>query len=127
MTNRYVRLVLSAAVLSAFAPAAHAGRVVDNPVDIAGKAASGSMNSARHSPDSVQYIGCTVKYDVASDKTEVSCVARDEFEKALGCATTKPAFVPVAVGISDYAWIYFKCEGAELVALTASKFSHGLP
>jgi hypothetical protein len=127
MTKNVLRFALAAAALVGFAPAARAGLAVDYPVDISGKSASGSLNGARTSADSVQYIGCSVKYDVATDKTEVSCVARNEFEKSLGCSTTKAGFVPVAVGISDYAWIYFKCEGSELVALTASKFSHNLP
>jgi hypothetical protein len=127
MTKNALRLTLAGAALVAFAPAAHTGQALDYPVFVSSKSAHGSMNSARHSADSTQYIGCTLKYDVASDKTEVSCVAQNEFERSLGCSTTKPSFVPVAAGISDYSWIYFKCEGPELVALTASKFSHHLP
>jgi hypothetical protein len=127
MTKNALRFTLAATALAAFAPAARAGLAVDYPVNISGKTASGSMNGARTSADSVQYIGCSLKYDVVSDKTEVSCVARNEFEKSLGCSTTKSSFVPVAGGISDYAWIFFKCEGSELVALTASKYSHNLP
>lgn len=127
MTKNPVRFTLAGAALVALAPAAHAGQALDYPVAVSSKSAHGSMNSARHSADSTQYIGCTLKYDVASDQTEVSCVARDQYERSLGCSTTKPSFVPVAAGIGDYSWIYFKCDGPELVALTASKFSHHLP
>jgi hypothetical protein len=127
MTKNALRLTLAAAALVGFAPAARAGEAIDYPVAITGTSAHGSMNSARHSADSTQYIGCTLKYDAASDMTQVSCSARNASDKALGCSTTKPSFVPVAAGISDYAWIYFKCEGPELVALSASKFSIHLP
>ncbi|MET0554783.1 MAG: hypothetical protein ABW221_17205 [Vicinamibacteria bacterium] len=127
MSKNALRLTLAAAALFASAPAVHAGKVTDHPVNIAGKSVSGSMETARNSADTEQYIGCSLKYRGDIDQTEVSCVARDKFEKSLGCASTKPEFVPVASGITDYAWIYFECDGPELVSLTAAKYSHHLP
>jgi hypothetical protein len=127
MNQTTLRTILAAVVIAAAAPQARAGTAIHSEVTVSSKAASGDTNDARQSADNLQFIGCGLTYDAASDKTEVNCVARDKFEKALNCSSTKPGFVAVAAGIGDYAFISFNCLGTELTKLHVEKFSFNLP
>jgi hypothetical protein len=127
MNQTTLRTVLAVSVIAAAAPQARAGVATYSEVAVSDKTASGDTNDARQSADNLQFIGCSLNYDAASDKTEVRCVARDKFEKALNCSSTKPGFVAVAAGIGDYAFISFKCLGSELTTLHVEKFSFNLP
>ena len=89
--------------------------------------ASGAMNGARHSADSTQWIGCTVKISSPATPAEASCKAVSKSGRTLYCETTEPAFVQLAQGQTDYAWIFFKCNADELVGLTITKSSYSLP
>ena len=127
MNQTTLRTILAAAVIAAAAPQSRAGSATYYEVEVSSKAASGDTNDARQSADNLQFIGCGLTYDATSDKTEVNCVARDKFEKALNCSSTKPGFVAVAAGIGDYAFISFNCLGSELTKLHVEKFSFNLP
>lgn len=127
MTKNVLRLVLAGAALVALAPEAHAGKAIDHQVSINGDTASGAFYAVRHSPDSTQWISCTVKIYPPSAAPELSCKAVDKFEKELFCSTFDPALVQVALGISDYSWILFKCDDKDLVGLTVSKSSYSQP
>jgi hypothetical protein len=127
MTKNAVRLVLAGAALVALAPSAHAGKAIDHQVSINDDTASGAFYAVRHSPDSTQWISCTVKISPPSSAPELSCKAVNKFEKELFCSTFDPALVQVALGISDYSWILFKCDDKDLVGLTVSKSSYSQP
>jgi hypothetical protein len=129
MTRNAVRFVLAAAALVALAPAVHAGKALDHQVSIneSSQSASGAFYAVRHSPDSTQWISCTVKIHPPSIAPELSCKAVDKFEKELFCSTFDPALVQIALGISDYSWILFKCDDKDLVGLTVSKSSYSQP
>lgn len=129
MTKNAVRFLLAAAALVAVAPQAHAGKAIDHQVSINASAhsASGAFYAVRHSPDSTQWISCTVKMHPSSTAPELQCKAVDKFEKELFCSTFDPALVQVALGISDYSWILFQCDDKDLVGLTVSKSSYSQP
>jgi hypothetical protein len=129
MTKNAVRFVLAAAALVALAPQAQAGKALDHQVSIStyDHSASGAFYAVRHSPDSTQWISCTVKVHPPSAAPELHCKAVDKFEKELFCSTFDPALVQVALGISDYSWILFKCDDKDLVGLTVSKSSYSQP
>jgi hypothetical protein len=127
MTKNALRLVLAGAALVALAPAAHAGKAIAHQVSINDDTASGAFYAVRHSPDSTQWISCTVKISPSSSAPELSCKAVNKFEKELFCSTFDPALVQVALGISDYSWILFKCDDKDLVGLTVSKSSYSQP
>lgn len=128
MKQTTLRSLLSLAALAAAAPAAHAGNAIDHPVNISefSQTASGSFNSVRHSSDSTQWLECSVKVK-ASEAAELTCKAVNKFERVLQCSTKDPALVTVGLGIGDYSWILFKCDGSDLVALNVTKASYSLP
>jgi hypothetical protein len=127
MTQYTIRFTLAAAVLAASVPQARAGEVIVHEVQVSGEKASGSLHAARHSADSVQMLGCSVKYNAAFGTSSVTCTATDESGRILTCSSSDPGFIPVAAGISDYSWIFFECDKTKLVALTAAKISYALP
>ena len=129
MKQTTFRTLLAAAVLAAVAPHARAGEAISHEVSIneSVHTASGAMNGARHSADSTQWIGCTVKISSPSTPAEASCKAVSKSGRTLYCETAEPAFVQLAEGQTDYAWIFFKCNGDELVGLTITKSSYSLP
>ena len=129
MKQTTFRTFLAAAVLAAVAPQARAGEAISHEVSIneSVHTASGAMNGARHSTDSTQWIGCTVKISSPSTPAEASCKAVSKSGRTLYCETTEPAFVQLAQGQTDYAWIFFKCNADELVGLTITKSSYSLP
>jgi len=129
MKQTTFRTLLAAGALSVLAPQARAGLAVSHEVSIndSVQTASGAMNGARHSADSTQWIGCTVKISSPATPAEASCKAVSKSGRTLSCETTEPAFVQLAQGQTDYAWIFFKCNGDDLVALTITKSSYSLP
>lgn len=127
MKQRTLRTILAVAVIAAAAPHARAGSGSHHEVDVSSNAASGDTHTARQSADDDQYIGCSLEYNGASDKYDVTCVARDKNLKALSCASYKPGFVAVAAGIGEYAFISFRCQGPNLVWLHVWKSSTNLP
>lgn len=129
MKQTTLRTFLAAAVLAAVAPQLRAGLAISHEVSVndSVQTASGAMNGARQSADSTQWIGCTVKISSPSTPAEASCKAVSKSGRTLYCDTTEPAFVQLAQGQTDYAWIFFKCNGDELVGLTITKSSYSLP
>jgi hypothetical protein len=129
MKQTTLRTLLAAAVLAAVASHARAGEAISHEVSVndSVQSASGSMAGARYSADGTQWIGCTVRIASPSTPAEASCKAVSKSERMLSCKTTDPAFVQLAEGQSDYAWIYFKCNGTDLIALTIGKSSYSLP
>lgn len=127
MKQTTFRTVLAGAVLAAVASSARAGEVIIYEVNMSGDSASGSLHAVRHSADNVQMLGCSLKYNDVYGKSEVSCTATDHSERILTCSSSEPGFIPIAAGISDYSWIYFKCDKTKLIALTAAKISYALP
>lgn len=129
MKKTIVRILLAAGVVAAVAPHARAGRAISHEVSVndSVQTASGAMAGARYSADTTQFIGCTVKISSPSTPAEASCIAMTKTERTLSCKTTDPAFVQLAQSQTDYAWIYFKCNGSDLIALTMSKSSYSLP
>lgn len=127
MKQTTLRTILAVAVIAAAAPQVRAGSGSYHEVSVSSNAASGDTYTARHTPDSEQYIGCSIDYDGVSDKYDVRCVARDKNLKALSCGTYRPGFVPVVAGIGEYAFISFKCQGPNLASLHVWKSSTNLP
>ena len=130
MKQTTFRTLLAVAVGAVAAPQVRAGEAISHEVSIndSVRTASGAMNGARHSADSTQWIGCTVKISSPATPAEASCKAVSKSGRTLYCDTTEPAFVQLAQGQTDYAWIFFKCNAAdELVALTITKSSYSLP
>ena len=129
MKQTTFRILLAGAALGVIVPQARAGLAVSHEVSVndSVQSASGSMAGARYSADGAQWIGCTVKISSPSTPAEASCKAVSKSERTLSCKTTEPAFVQLAEGQSDYAWIYFKCNGTDLIALTITKSSYSLP
>jgi hypothetical protein len=127
MKQTTLRTILAVAVIAAAAAQVRAGTGSHHEVTVSSTAASGDTYTARHTPDSEQYIGCSLEYNGVSDKYDVTCVARDKNLKALSCWSYKPGFVAVAAGIGDYAFISFKCQGPNLVSLHVWKSSTNLP
>ena len=129
MKKPIVRTFLAAFVVAALAPHARAGRAISHEVSVndSVQTASGAMAGARYSADTTQFIGCTVKISSPSTPAEASCIAMTKTERTLSCKSTDPALVQLAQSQTDYAWIFFRCNGTDLVSLTISKISYSLP
>jgi hypothetical protein len=127
MKQTTLRTILAVAVVAAAAPQVRAGSESHHEVTISGKSAWGDTHDVRHSDDTEQLIGCSMEYDGVSDKTDVTCIARDKDLKVLSCWSYKPGFVAIVAGIGDSAFISFTCQGPNLVTLKVNKFSTSLP
>lgn len=105
--------LLAAVAAAALTPlAALAGLVGNYPVKIqtppgapSAVTVTGSIASARNSPDSRQYIGCMIAYNAASGKYEGSCHAMDANGNFASCSTTDPKHLAVIAAIGPESFI----------------------
>jgi len=84
-----------------------------NPVNIftanGSSLASGTFDAARHSSDSVQYIGCSMATDTVSSEY-VSCFARNSSGATAYCYSSSPtlATIEALAGVNRTSYIFFK-------------------
>jgi hypothetical protein len=88
---------------------AWAGRKDSAPVviDLGARTASGSLGSARNSPDPYSAIGCSVHYDYVNGKNNVNCAATDASGTSVVCASQQPELVQIALGIDGDSYLEF--------------------
>lgn len=102
-------LVFCLALLVA-APAT-AGRVTHPPVTFSNGAAYGSMQGARRSADTVQYIGCAINSPDAQFNTRYAyCDAVNAQGQRKICYTTDPGMMATAQSVSAYSYISFRTD-----------------
>ncbi len=110
---RFARAALAAATLL-LAGTAVAGSKWYVPVYIYSsngipRGAYGALSSARNSPDSLQYIGCSVS-TWPTYGTSVYCWARDASGVSLGCSSSDSKLVQVALGASGDSYVQFEAD-----------------
>ena len=79
-------------------------------VDNANKVAYGSLGDARNSADTVQSIGCSVFYDTANQRNQVSCSATDAAGVSAQCASQDPNLVQIGAAISSNSFVQFRWD-----------------
>ncbi len=120
--KRFAAVIISLAVL---AGPVSAGRketwkvVVDTP----NKVAYGSLGSARNSSDSVQSIGCSVFYDTANSRNQVSCQATTAAGVTAQCGSQDPNLVQVALAIHSNSYVQFRWNAGECTTIFVSNTS----
>jgi len=112
---RFARAALVAATLL-LAGTAVAGSKWYTPVYIYSsngvpRGAYGTLGSARNSPDALQYIGCSVS-TWAAFGTSVYCWARDASGASLGCSSSDPKLVQVALGVNGDSYVQFEADSS---------------
>jgi hypothetical protein len=98
-------------------------------VDAVARKAFGSLYDARRTPDTVQYIGCSVSANAGESATAI-CEARNAANVRLTCSSQDPEIVKAAQALTDNGYLFFTCEPAPNDILTrvyASKSSIWLP
>jgi hypothetical protein len=90
MNKIAIGLTLAAALA---VQSANAGLHYSVPIVVGGKSvAYGSVNTARHSADNNQFIGCAAYGATSSSSTYVACSAQDAAGHSLYCATYNPSY-----------------------------------
>jgi hypothetical protein len=89
----------------------YAGLVGNNPVNIwtdgSGlQSANGTLRDARHSADSLQYIGCS-RYAYDTGSSSIVCYARTASGSYLSCQTSDAGMVRVAETLNPASYLYF--------------------
>jgi hypothetical protein len=111
------RMLLMAGVVLGVAGTVWAGKItrVETHVDLIAGNAYGSLHDARHSADTVQYIGCAL-YSFAG-ATRLACQAQDVNTNSLSCVSDDPEMVKIAQSLSADSYVSFKCTGKALTYL----------
>jgi hypothetical protein len=116
-------MLLMAGVVLGLAGTLWAGKItrVETHVNLTAGNAYGSLYDARHSADSVQYIGCAL-YSFAG-ATRLACQAQDVNANSLSCMSDDPEMVKIAQSISESSYVSFKCTGKSLSYLYVANSS----
>lgn len=114
MKNISIAVIAALVAVTSLASDAAAGRkdswtVV---VDTVNRNAYGSLGSARNSPDGVQSIACSVFYDTANRRNQVTCIAVNAAGTSGTCASQDPNLVQVATAISSDSFVQFRWDAA---------------
>jgi len=117
------RMLLMASVVLGVAGTVWAGKItrVETHVDLTAGNAYGSLYDARHSADSVQYIGCALYFFAGG--TRLACQAQDVNANSLSCMSDDPEMVKIAQSVSADSYVSFKCAGKSLTYLYVASSS----
>jgi hypothetical protein len=117
-------IVLAATAGSVWGGAANYFEVT---IDLTIRRALGSLYDARHSADTVQYIGCSISANVGEPAT-VRCEAKRSETVRLTCSSQDAEMVKAAQKLTDHGYLLFQCdEDYALTRVYASTSSIWLP
>jgi hypothetical protein len=85
---------------------AFAGMKTGQPVVIndGSRFANGELGYVRNTPDSVQYIGCTIKGNAGS------CTARNAAGTTRSCSTTDAKWLSTIAAVNGDSYLYFRWD-----------------
>lgn len=91
---------------------AHAGAKFTNYVSIGTSDFRGSLEAARNSADTTQYIGCYIS--AYSSSQSVHCQARNSAGTSKSCVNSSPttAMLNAVATLSDAAYVYVQVSGS---------------
>ena len=73
--------------------------------------AYGIMADARASSNSKESIGCTTSTTgLTGNRVEMTCSATNSKGKTATCHSSRPAFIKVIQGLSNFSWLYFEYD-----------------
>ncbi|MBS0416517.1 MAG: hypothetical protein JSR66_02305 [Proteobacteria bacterium] len=103
------------------------GPVSISPAGDGSMVASGSLDAARASVDTVQFIGCTISTDTHSTQS-VSCSARDSRGTQLACVQSAPTFAQLAAvaSVGRTSFIRFGAAASKCTFITVDNDSANL-
>jgi hypothetical protein len=104
-----VSLAVAAAMLAATAAWAGAKGIWEVNIDTVSRRVYGSLGSARHSADNIQYIGCyATAYSSGSEA--VNCFAKNAAGTYVSCSSSVPQVINVARSLGDDGYLYFQYD-----------------
>jgi hypothetical protein len=86
----------------------------------------GQLGSARNSANSVEFIKCSVLYNIGGTRVG-TCSARDSAGNSRSCTSTVPAMVDLMLAVSDDAYLHVYYSNGACYDMIVNKASNYLP